>query len=576
MGFTKETAGNRKGKVSRRKDIDMFAIREERRRLYGTTDRFQIKRIIREREKITKPLEQHEPMDVITQCQDSPFYFTNCMFGLVPQPLKPEYQTQFDIGLLLKGKDWSDFCAKIKPYMFEPYEEDKHITWQQSLVFYGIEKALRGEIPNRISIVSGHGIGKSCMVSIVILWFLFSYPDSQVPCTAPTASGLYDVLWKEISKWIAKMPKEYGELYIWEAGHIRMRNNPQVWFARAKTSSKENTEALAGVHADWVLVAVDEASGVEEPIFETMEGALTSGNILVFLIGNGTRSLGYFYDTHHKDAERWQTYSFDSEESPRVNTKYIEDIISKYGSDSLQYAIRVKGKFPNEGIMDDSGYVQLFNEKDIHLIPQNPDWKPVGSVKGSLDASGEGQDASAWAVRDRAICAVVAQEKVSNPASMAIKSLTVIEKYQIDPSNFVVDNFGEGANVGMEMALLTLKHKNPIRITPVNIGDKCEDENDNDMYINIRAMIYHKFMLWCRAGGEIMETPKIKQQLLSIRFKRTGSGKIQIMDKVAMKKLGYASPDEADAMSMTFLKRDKMYSDNQYQRQDDFDSSTVV
>ena len=556
--------------------LDRFNMRQEKMKLYGTTDRFQIARIKRIETEKTAPLVPHEPLTVISQCQDSPFYFANCMFGLIPQPIKFEYKTMFDIGLLLKGNDWSEFCSKIKPYMFEPYVEGKHLTWQQSLVFYGIEKALRQEIPNRISIVSGHGIGKSCMVSIIILWFLFSYPDSQVPCTAPTASGLYDVLWKEISKWIAKMPKEYADLYLWEAGHIRMKNNPQVWFARAKTSSKENTEALAGVHADWVLVAVDEASGVEEPIFETMEGALTSGNILVFLIGNGTRSLGYFYDTHHKDATRWQTYSFDSEESPRVNTKYIEDIIGKYGSDSLQYAIRVKGKFPDEGIMDSSGYVQLFNDRDIHLIKTIDNWKPIGQPKGALDASGEGQDCSTWAVRDRAICALVAQEKTSSPASMAIKSLTILEKYQIDPQNFVIDNFGEGANVGMEMAVATAKLKNVVHVNPINIGDKCEDEMENEMYINIRAMIYHRFMLWCRAGGEIMETPKIKQQLLSIRFKRTMSGKIQIMDKIQMKKLGYASPDEADAMSMTFLKRDKMYSDNQYQRQEDFDANAVL
>lgn len=54
-----------------------------------------------------------------------------------------------------------------------------------------------------------------------------------------------------------------------------------------------------------------------------------------------------------------------------------------------------------------------------------------------------------------------------------------------------------------------------------------------------------------------METNRIRDQLLSIRFKRTANGRIQIMDKPTMKKLGFPSPDEADALSMTFLRPDR-------------------
>lgn len=481
-------------------------------------------------------------------------YFISETWGLVPQPLKPEYQTRFTLGLLLRDKHWDDFCESVRPDWFADFKEGYHITWQQALVLYGVDKALKHEVPDRISIVSGHGIGKSTMISWLILWFLFVHPQSQVPCTAPTASTLFDVLWKELAKWIEKMPVAMNEMYDWQGTHIRMKESPETWFARAKTASKENPEALAGVHADWVLIAVDEASGVEEPIFETMEGALTSGNVLVFIISNGTRSIGYFYDTHHKDKERWQNYSFDSEQSPRVDTKFIEGIISKYGSDSVQYSIRVKGGFPDEGIMDESGYVQLFNEKDLHFVPFDSKWKPVGRAVGALDASGEGQDKSAWAVKDRQRAAIVAEEDISNSAGMAIKSITICDRFDIDPSDFVIDAFGKGQDVGMEIALATSQQKRPWRVYPINTGEPCDDEQDRLLYINKRAEGYYKMMRWCRAGGELMETGRLKDQLMSIRFKRTATGRIQIMDKPSMKKLGFASPDSADAMSMTFLR----------------------
>ena len=499
--------------------------------------------------------------------EKSILYFTKQTWGLVPQRLKPEYEARFAIGLLLRGKSWDKFCAGVTQQWFQEYREGLEITWQQSLVFHGIDKAIRGEVPMRISIVSGHGIGKSMMSSVLILWFLFVHPDSQIACTSPGKEQMYDVLWKELKKWIDRMPKQMGDLYEWESTHIRMKESAQTWFARAKTSSKENTEALAGVHADWVAIVVDEASGVEEPIFETMEGALTSGNVLVFIISNGTRNEGYFYDTHHKDAIRWQNYAFDSEASPRVDRKYVNDIIAKYGRDSVVFTVRVSGGFPDEGVMDDKGYVPLFNDQDLHFVKYDRDWKPIGRVIGSLDASGEGQDSSEWAARDRMRAAIVASEKKSTAASMAIKSLTVCDKFDIDPIDFVIDNFGSGADVGMEIALATAKQKRPWRVTPINVGEPCDDEVDQEQFINKRAEMWYKFMKWCRAGGEIMLEPaleqdgtqnRIKDELLSIRFKRTVDGRIQIMDKVQMKKLGFPSPNKGDSIAQTFLRKDNL------------------
>ena len=521
-------------------------------------------------------------VEIYMKMQESSIYFVEQAWGLSPQPVRSQYRARYEAGLLMKGKAWDSFCKLVRPHWFEDYHEGLHITWQQALALHGVDKALRGEIPNRMSIVSGHGIGKSMLLAVLILWFLFIHPMAQVACTSPSKEQMYDVLWKELKKWIDKLPDGMKDLYQWESGHIRMKEAPQVWFARAKTSSKENTEALAGVHADWVLMAVDEASGVEEPIFETMEGALTSGNVLVFLISNGTRSIGYFYDTHHKDASRWQNYSFSSLESPRVDTKYVTGIVDKYGDDSVQYAIRVKGQFPDEGIMDDKGYVQLFNASDIHIVPFDPNWKPVGRVIGALDASGEGQDESEWAVRDRMRGALVAEEKISTPASMAVKSLTVCDKYGVDPMDFVIDAFGKGQDVGMEIALATAQQKRPWRVSPINTGEPCPDDQDKLLYINIRAMIFYRFMLWCRAGGELMDSPRLKEELMSIRFKRTGNGRIQIMDKVSMKKLGFPSPNKADALSMTFLRRDGEKRETEAQRMererntDDFDSSKAV
>ena len=149
------------------------------------------------------------------------------------------------------------------------------ITWQQAEVVYAVQQAVNGQGLRKISIASGHGIGKSTILAMLILWFLFCYMESKVPCTAPTQSQMYDVLWAEIQKWILRMPEGIKELYEFSTDYVRIKQRPETWFARARTGRKENPEALAGLHAPFMLLIVDEASGVPDPIFHSAKSALT-------------------------------------------------------------------------------------------------------------------------------------------------------------------------------------------------------------------------------------------------------------------------------------------------------------
>lgn len=82
-----------------------------------------------------------------------------------------------------------------------------HLTRQQSQIVEAVRRAVNEEGKRFISIKSGHGIGKSSIVAMLILRYLFCFKDAQVPCTAPTQSQMYDVLWKEIAVWVNRMPE---------------------------------------------------------------------------------------------------------------------------------------------------------------------------------------------------------------------------------------------------------------------------------------------------------------------------------------------------------------------------------
>ena len=481
--------------------------------------------------------------------------FVKMMFKLSPQEVKQEYKAQFALGLLMRGKDWDNFCKDVHGYWFEQFEGGSNITWQQYLLFLTIEKALRGEVPRKISIVSGRGTGKTSGIAMVISWFLFCY-KSLVTATGPTEKNLLTILWPEISRWLSKMPQGVREQYEWQATFIRMKESPESWFARAVTASKEAPESISGAHDENQVLIADEASGIESnAIFDAASGSLTNKNYLFIMISQGLRSIGYFYDSHRnaRVSQMWANLSFNSEESPIVDKEFLETVETQYGKQSTEYKVQVLGQFPDEGVMEDGGWTTLFNESDLHFVPYDPKWNPVGRSLMALDPAGEGQDTAEFCVRDRLRAAIVASEKTSNSKGLATQGVTLAAKYYVDPYDWVVDAFGVGHDVSMEVALVTAHKHNPWRIYPVNTGEQSDDESDKDLYINKRAEGFYKLRNWCRAGGEIMESPGIKEELLSIRMKRTASGKIQIMDKVTMRKLGIKSPNKADALSMTFL-----------------------
>ena len=430
----------------------------------------------------------------------------------------------------------------------EKFQKGRHITNHQHKLFIAVEKALKREDKQRITVRSGHGTGKSASLAMLILWYLFSFQDAQIPCTAPGAEQMYDVLWKEIAKWMERMPKHIKEQYEWTTSYIRMKVSPSTWFARARTARKESPEALAGMHGDHVLFIVDEASGVPNEIFNVAEGALTEENILVILIGNPTRTSGYFYDSHHSDKHSWQCLHFDSYDSPIVDAKFVNRIADKHGDDSDEYNIRVRGNFPKEDAIDDKGYVPLILAADIRTTVDAT--FTSGKKRMGIDPAGEGANETIWVLRDNFKARVVAKEAKSTSKSIAQKTQTLMELYGLTGDDVYVDNFGVGANVSQELAL------GGVGVHGVNVGDPPDDK---ERFGNLRAEAYFGLKEWVKKGGELVEDEGW-EQLLNIKFKRNLRGKIQIMSKDEMRRAGIVSPDVADALSLTFVEPDGEYS----------------
>jgi len=484
-------------------------------------------------------------IELYIKWQGDPLQWVCDMFNLRPQGVKEEYQTLYDAAVA--DRKFYEFKAG----WFKPFVKGEEVTWQQTAILMAVGAAVQKKALPRISIRSGHGIGKTTTLSWIMLWFLFCFKNAQIPCTAPTGDQLHDILWKEVQLWLSRMPKEISSLYEWSNDYIKMVESPQTWFARARTARKEAPEALAGVHGDAVLYLIDEASGVPEEIFNTGEGALTGDNFILVMISNPTRLVGYFFDSFNRDRENWQTLHFNSEESPIVNARFVQRIIDKHGINSDEYRIRVKGEFPAEDAIDNGGYLPLLIDADRR---ETSDKRLIGRKRLGIDPSGEGKDSTVFVVRDNYKAVKVSSEKISTSKSIAQRTRTIMDEYGIAQEDITVDNFGEGANVAQELALVG------IRVNAVNVGDavpKEEEEydklNGERTFINKRAKAYWLLRHWLRTGGELVENKSWKDEFPNNRYRTELSGRVKMMGKREMRREGIRSPDTMDALMLTFI-----------------------
>ena len=124
-------------------------------------------------------------------------------------------------------------------------------------------RTIKSVFENKITAVKTcNAVGKSFIAARIALTYLMLYEDSIVITTAPTWSQVTDVLWREIATAVKMSRYQLTDEEVLQAG----LNLGEKWYAVGR--SPKRPENFFGYHADHILVIVDEAGGVEEPIFK--------------------------------------------------------------------------------------------------------------------------------------------------------------------------------------------------------------------------------------------------------------------------------------------------------------------
>lgn len=394
----------------------------------------------------------------------------------------------------------------------------------------------------RISIRSGHGTGKSTFLAWAILWAMCCYFPLKVPATAPSGHQLSDVLWAELARWHRALQERFpalGNLFTWTSDKLVLNEAPQESFAVARTARKETPEALQGFHARTLLFVIDEASGIQDEVFEVAEGALSGEGSMVIMTANPTRLDGYFHRSHHADRAAWATLHWDAEASPLVSRDYIESMRRRYGEDSAIYKIRVRGDFAGnpDGLIDLAS-IQSAVDRDI---------KPYGPVRWGVDVARFGDDRSALAKRR----GTVMMEPVKSWAKKDTMETAGIIKAEYDgtkdelkPEAILIDVIGLGAGVVDRCKELGLP------VIGINVA---ESPSASDKYNKLRDELWFRAREWFASQAvHMVQDDDLMAELTMPTYRVLSTGKVQVQSKDELKRDGRISPDLADAFCLTF------------------------
>ena len=401
----------------------------------------------------------------------------------------------------------------------------------------------------RVATASGHGIGKSALVAWIILWGLSTAPLTKVVITANTGDQLRTKTWPEVSKWFNLLICRHW--FKFEATSIARRNSSgsKEWRCDAATWSENNTAAFAGLHNKGrrIVLLFDEASQIADKVWEVAEGALTDENteIVWCVFGNPTENTGRFRECFAggRFAHRWHPRQIDSREVPGTNKAEIAKWIKDYGEDSDFVRVRVKGQFPRGGSMQfiDSETIALAARREAVCHLRQPLILGVDVARFGDDQqviySRRGLDARTIApLKFRGLNLVSFSGKVSEHARTHGASAVFI------------DEGGMGAGV-VDMVRMMLPG---VLVIGVNFGGKPDGMVLDKVTVADKAAEMWAHMRAWLALGSIPDDPELAAELAGRQYGFDTHSAIRLESKAEMKKRGLSSPDNADALCLTW------------------------
>jgi len=398
-------------------------------------------------------------------------------------------------------------------------------------------------MPIRAAVSSGHGIGKGALTGMLVAFLMSTRRDAKGVITANTNTQLQDKTWANVDIWVKRcLTAHWFEL---NSSIMYRKGFRSSWKCSPQTCDPDNSEAFAGQHnvASTSFYVNDEDSNVPEAIHEVQEGGLTDGEPMIFLMGNPTRRRGSFYDIVFGGKDRaWKTWIIDARTCQFPNKQLLREQEEEWGEDSDRFRVRGLPPRAEDAQFIDSGRVTAAQKRHVAVLPDEPLVAGCDLAWGGADANvirfRRGRDA-------RSIPPIRIPGELTRDPSVLTNRLADVLSREYDGQRVAMlflDSAGIAGAVGTRLRALGFDN-----ICEVNFGADSPDQKAR----YFRDFMWMKLRDWLLTGA-IDSDPRLETDLTGPGLREDLKQRIWLESKKEMKARDVASPDNADALALTF------------------------
>ena len=387
----------------------------------------------------------------------------------------------------------------------------------------------------RISVVGCNGSGKDWTTARIVLWWVHRYSPAKAIVTGPTLRQVEDIVWNEVRAAHGKAADRFPGRML----KLKYEIDEETFALGFTTNSPDK---ILGFHSPNLLAVITEAHAVSDEYYRAIR-RLNPSKLL--LTGNPFSTGGVFYDSHHRHRNLWETVQIGAEDTPNIEAGQIvhpgmmtlgdmENHKREWGEDSSMYIGSVLGQFPEnlDEMVVPLSAARAAAEREL---------EPEGEVIVACDVAHKGHDHTVVIRRQGGVARIV--RRVRGYDTMEVSGIL---KSYCDESGvdvLVIDSVGVGAGVADRVREVGLK---TARLEEFNGG---ESAIRGDRFANRNAEVWWAMREFYLEGGLDTENDaNLIGQVSSRAYGLDSKGRIELQSKKTMKD----SPDEADALAMTF------------------------
>lgn len=408
-----------------------------------------------------------------------------------------------------------------------------------------------------VAVPSCFGSGKDWIAARLVAWWVST--GGVAVTTADTYRQVRDILWRELRRAHARgqlpgnIPSVESRWEVPETGAFAIGIKPDDY----------NPEGFQGIHAERVLVVIDEANGVGGDLWEASRGLVVNEASRILAIGNPNEPVGPFFAAcrsatwHVIHISVFDTPNFTDEPVPDKARKELVDQfwLDRARADGLEgtpwWQAKVLGQFPDTASNAIIPLAWVEAARARQHIADAREW-------AGLDVARFGDDDTALVSgsgNGPEDCEVIHGQDTMATAGMGVRYLSQRR------GTLAVDVIGVGGGVVDRIR----EQRPPGQLVPVNVAER--PDHDDDLLSNLRAQLWWdvRRALDPTTQDEPLSLARLSEQhyqrlraeLTGPTYKMSSSGKVVVEGKEDMKARGLPSPDLADAFCLALYARSR-------------------